>query len=57
MTSLIFLIVGLLAVVIVVGLAQRTLNTTGVAVSLTSIITGYLGHLALRAAKSKDDEQ
>lgn len=55
-TALVFLIVGLLAVVIFVGLAQKTLNTTGVAVSLTSIITGYFGHLALKAAK-KDDEK
>lgn len=57
MTALVFLVVGLLAVVIFVGLAQKTLNTTGVAVSLTSIITGYFGHLALKATKTKDDEK
>lgn len=54
MTALVFLIACLLSVVVLVGLFQRTLDTTGVAVALTSMLTGLVGGLVLRA-KSKSD--
>jgi uncharacterized membrane protein len=53
LTALIFVVAGLLAVVVVVGLAQHILDATGVAVSLTGALTGIVGGAVLRS-KSKD---
>ena len=47
-TGLIFLIAGLLAVVVLVGLAQKILDATGVAVALSSVLTGIVGGVLLR---------
>lgn len=55
-TALIFLVVSLLAVVVLVGLAQRTLDTTGVAVALGSVLTGIVGGSLLRARAPKDGD-
>lgn len=57
LTALVFLIAGLLAVVVLVGLAQRLLDVTGVAVALSSVLTGIVGGALLRSkAVGKDDE-
>lgn len=48
LTALVFLITVFLGVVILVGLAQRELDTTGVAVALSSVITGLVGGAILR---------
>jgi uncharacterized membrane protein len=47
-TALIFLIAALLAVVVLVGLAQKILDATGVAVALSSVLTGIVGGVLLR---------
>jgi len=52
LTALVFLIAALLAVVILVGLAQRLLDVTGVAVALSSVITGIVGGALLKARSS-----
>lgn len=52
-TALVFLIAGLLAVVVVVGLAQRLLDPTGVAVALCSMLTGIAGGAILRSRSDK----
>lgn len=55
MTALIFSLVALLAVVVVIGLVQKNLDTTGVAVALISVVGGFVGGAALRAnAKSRE---
>ena len=54
-TALVFLIAGLLAVVIVVGLAQSLLEVTGVAVALCSVLTGIVGGAFLRSRSDKSD--
>ena len=56
-TALIFLIAGLLAVVVIVGLAQRILDVTGIAVALSSVLTGIVGGAMLRARIPKDDDK
>lgn len=56
-TILVFLVAGLLAVVIVVGLAQKTLDTTGTAVVLTSLLTGIVGGVFLRSKNSGDGDK
>lgn len=48
LTALVFLIAGLLACVVLVGLAQKILDVTGVAVALSSVLTGIVGGLLLR---------
>lgn len=53
LTALVFLIAGLLAIVVVVGLAQRLLDPTGVAVALSSLITGVVGGTILRSRSGK----
>lgn len=57
LTALVFLVVSLLAVVVLVGLAQRTLDATGVAVALCSVLTGIVGGALLRARASKDGDE
>jgi hypothetical protein len=51
-TALIFLIAGLLTIVVLVGLAQRILDATGVAVALSSVLTGIVGGTYLRGRTS-----
>lgn len=53
LTALVFMVAGLLAVVILVGLAQRILDVTGVAVALSSVITGVVGGALLRSRGDK----
>jgi hypothetical protein len=53
-TALVFLIAGLLACVVLVGLAQRILDVTGVAVALSSVLTGIVGGLLLRNRNGGD---
>lgn len=48
-TALVFLVVSLLAVVVLVGLAQKILDATGVAVALCSLLTGVVGGALLRS--------
>lgn len=55
-TALVFLVATLLAVVVVVGLAQRILDATGVAVALSSVLTGIVGGTLLRSRTAKDDD-
>ena len=56
LTALVFLVAGLLAATVLVGLAQRILDATGVAVALSSVLTGIVGGSLLRARGSKDGE-
>lgn len=55
LTALVFLFAALLAVVVIVGLAQRILDATGVAVALSSALTGIVGGAILRS-RTKDGE-
>lgn len=55
-TGLIFLIAALLAVVVLVGLAQKILDATGVAVALSSVLTGIVGGVLLRGKAPKDGD-
>ena len=63
MTALVFLVAGLLAIVVLVGLAQRILDATGVAVALSSVLTGIVGGSILRGRtvqqeqRQKDEER
>jgi hypothetical protein len=54
-TVLIGFIAGLIAVVIFVGLVQKTLDTTGTAVALISLLGGTVGGLALRKSPRDGD--
>ena len=47
-TALVFMVTGLLIVVVLVGLAQKILDVTGVAVALSSVLTGIVGGVLLR---------
>lgn len=49
LTALVFTIAVFLGIVILVGLAQRELDVTGVAVALSSVITGLVGGAFLRS--------
>lgn len=57
LTALAFLVFALLAVVVIVGLAQRALDATGVAVVLGSMFTGIVGGAALRQRSTRDDDR
>lgn len=46
--ALVFFIAGLLAVVILVGLVQKTLDTAAVAVCLSTVLTGIVSGALLR---------
>ena len=46
--GVVFVIAGLLAIVIIVGLAQEKLDPTGIAVALTSTLSGIVIGIALR---------
>lgn len=48
-TALVFFIAGLLAVVVIVGLILQTLDTTGVALALVSMLGGVVGGAILRS--------
>jgi hypothetical protein len=54
---LIGFIACLIAVVIFVGLVQKTLDTTGTAVSLIGLLGGTVGGLALRKPSKGGDDQ
>lgn len=58
LTALVFLLAGLLAITVLVGLAQRILDATGVAVALSSVLTGIVGGMLLRSrgGGSRDEE-
>lgn len=47
-TALVFVIVGLLGIVVVVGLAQRILDATGVAVALSTLLSGIVVGVIMR---------
>jgi uncharacterized membrane protein len=47
-TALVFLLAGLLAVVIIVGLVERSLGLTGVVEALSTLLTGVVGGMYLR---------
>lgn len=53
-TAIAFLVGSLLAIVVVIGLAQKTLDSTGVAVALCSVLTGIVGGALLRSRTPKD---
>jgi hypothetical protein len=55
LTALVFLVAGLLATTVLVGLAQRILDATGVAVALSSVLTGIVGGALLRARSGNRD--
>lgn len=55
LTALVFLVAGLLAVTVLVGLAQRILDVTGVAVALSSVLTGIVGGALLRSRMPPKD--
>lgn len=59
LTALVFLVAGLLAATVLVGLAQRILDVTGVAVALSSVLTGIVGGALLksRGGRSGDGEE
>jgi uncharacterized membrane protein len=42
MTALVFMIAGLIAIVVVVGLAQRILDATGVVLALSTVLSGIV---------------
>lgn len=56
LTALIFLVTGLLAAVILVGLAQRILDVTGVAVALSTLLTGVVGGAILKSHSGDDKD-
>lgn len=47
--AIVFVILGLLAVVIVIGLVQQKLDPTGVVVSLTGLATAIVSGVILRS--------
>jgi len=55
-TALIGCIVAILTAVIFVGLVQKTLDTTGTAVSLIGLLGGTIGGLALRKPPKGGDD-
>ena len=57
LTALVFLVAGLLATTILVGLAQRILDATGVAVALSSVLTGIVGGALLRSRSAGRDSE
>lgn len=55
LTALVFLVAGLLAATVLIGLAQRILDATGVAVALSSVLTGIVGGTLLRSRTGGKD--
>lgn len=59
-TALVFILAALLAVVIIVGLVERSLGLTGVVEALSTLLTGVVGGMYLRGKTppppSGDDE-
>lgn len=55
-TWLIFLLLGLLAIVVAAGIVQNRLDPTGVAVALISMMTGIAGGAILRSRNEKDGD-
>lgn len=48
MTALVFMIAGLIAVVVVVGLAQRILDATGVVLALSTVLSGMVAGVVMK---------
>lgn len=57
MTALAFLIAGLIGIVVVVGLAQRILDATGVVLALSTVLTGLIGGVVMRDRTKGGDDQ
>lgn len=57
LTALVFIVTGLLIIVVVVGLAQRLLDPTGVAVALTSLLAGTVGGTFLRRSSNSGGDK
>lgn len=55
LTALVFLLVAFLGIVILVGLARAELDTSGIAVALSSVITGLVGGAILRGKSGDKD--
>lgn len=56
LTALVFMIAGLLGVVVLTGLYQGSLDSTGIALALSSVITGLVtGALYKSRSESKND--
>lgn len=55
LTGLAYLIAVLLGVVVIVGLAQRLLDPTGVAVALCSVLTGLGAGLIVKGRNGPPD--
>lgn len=55
LTALVFLLVSFLGIVIIVGLARAELDTSGIAVALSSVITGLVGGAILRGKSGDKD--
>lgn len=47
-TALVFMIAGLIAIVVVVGLAQRILDATGVVLALSTVLSGIVVGVAMK---------
>lgn len=54
--SLASVIAGLLVLVIIVGLAQKTLDTTGVALMLGPVLTGLVTGIVMRERDRNKDK-
>lgn len=48
MTALVFFIAGLMAIVVVVGLAQRILDATGVVLALSTVLSGVVVGIGMK---------
>lgn len=55
LTALVFMVAGLLVVVVVVGLALRILDVTGVAYALITLLTGVVSGAILRSKNHGGD--
>lgn len=56
LTVLVFLIAGLLCVVVVTGLYQKSLDPTGIGVALISVIGGLVMGAFRRSGSDKDGD-
>lgn len=55
LTALIFIFAGLLATVVIVGLALQNLDVTGVAYALITLLTGVVSGAILRAKNNNNN--
>lgn len=54
-TALAFLIATLLAIVVLIGIAQKSLDVPGTVVALSAVLTGIVSSVVLRERKRGDD--